>query len=83
MSQKNRMTARVLTFWHVDVTSLPTCVSTMRILAEIMFISKAIKSHLKGHMINRILHSLSFHMKFGLILYSVFGAIWPFCAGVP
>ena len=31
---------------------------------EILFILKAIKSHFKGHMINRILHSWSFHMKF-------------------
>ena len=33
-------------------------------LVEIMFIFKAIKSHFKGHVINRILHSWSFHMKF-------------------
>ena len=31
---------------------------------EIMSTLKAIKALLKGHMINRILHSWSFHMKF-------------------
>ena len=46
------------------LTSLTTSVSTMRFLAEIMLILWAIKSHLKGRMINRILHSWSFHMKF-------------------
>ena len=30
---------------------------------EIMFIVKAIKFQFKGHMINRILYSWSFHMK--------------------
>ena len=29
-----------------------------------MFILKAIKSHCNGHLINRFLHSWSFHMKF-------------------
>ena len=33
-------------------------------LLEILFILKTIKYHLKGHMINRILHSWSFHMEF-------------------
>ena len=36
----------------------------IRFLLELMFILKAIKSCLKGHMINRILHEWSFHMKF-------------------
>ena len=31
---------------------------------EILSTLKAIKTFLKGHMINRILHSWSFHMKF-------------------
>ena len=31
---------------------------------ELMFILKAIKSRFKGHMIKRILHLWSFHMKF-------------------
>ena len=61
---KNRMTTCVITLWCVDVTSLTTSVSAMPFLAEIMLILWAIKSHLKGHMINRILHSWSFHMKF-------------------
>ena len=55
---------RVVTLGHVDITSLTTSVSTMRFLFEILSILKAIKSSLKGHMINRISHSLSFHMKF-------------------
>ena len=45
---KNRMTTRVITLWHVDVTSLRTTVSTMRFVCQIMFILKAIKSYLKG-----------------------------------
>ena len=39
-------------------------VSTMRLPSEMVFIWKAIKSYKKGHMINRIVHSWSFHMKF-------------------
>ena len=57
---KNCMTTR----WRVYVTSLTTFMSAMRFLIEIMFTLKAINLILKGHMINRILHSLSFHMKF-------------------
>ena len=44
---KNRMTTRVITLWRVHVTSLSTSVSTVRFLAEIVFIFKAIKSLLK------------------------------------
>ena len=55
---KNCMNTSVITLWRIDVTSL-----TMRFLAEIMLILWAIKSHLMCHMINRILHSWSFHMK--------------------
>ena len=36
----------------------------MRFLLEILSILKAIISSFKGHIINRILHSWSFHMKF-------------------
>ena len=61
---KNHMTTRVITFWRVDVTSLTTSVSTMRFLLEILSTLKAIKSSFKDHMINRILHLWSFHMKF-------------------
>ena len=50
------MTTSVITFLEVYVT--------MGFPIEIMFIFKVIKSILKGHMINRILHSWSFHMKF-------------------
>ena len=63
-SHKNHMTTRVITLWRVHVTSLTTFMSAMRFLIETMFILKAIKSHFKGHRINRILHSWSFHMKF-------------------
>ena len=58
------MTTCVIALWYVDVMSLTTSVSAIRFLAEIILILKAIKLHLKGHMINRILHSWSFHMKF-------------------
>ena len=58
------MTKCVITLWRVDVTSVTTSVSTMRFLAEIMLILQEIRFHLKGHMINRILNSLSFQMKF-------------------
>ena len=52
--QKNHTTTCVIALWHIDVTSLTTYMSAMRFLAEIMLILWAIKSHLKGHMINRI-----------------------------
>ena len=58
---KNHMTSCVITLWYVDVTSLTTSVSAMDFLAEIILILSAIKLHVKGHMINRILHSWSFH----------------------
>ena len=61
---KNRMTTRVITLRRKRVTSLTTSMSTMRFLIEIIFILKAIKYHFEGHMINRVLHSWSFHMKF-------------------
>ena len=54
----------VITLWRVHITSLTKSLSTMHFCIEIVFILKAIKSHLKGQMINRILHSRSFHMKF-------------------
>ena len=38
--------------------------NVLTFLIEIMFILKTIKSHFEIHMINRILHSWSFHMKF-------------------
>ena len=41
-------------------------------LLENMVILKEIKSHLKGHMIKRILHSWSFHMKFMKLAESSF-----------
>ena len=61
---KDCKTTRVITLWRIGVTSLTTSVSTMRFLLEILSISKAIKSVFKSHMINRILHSWSFHIKF-------------------
>ena len=61
---KNRLTTGVIILSCVYLTSLTTSVSTMRFVIEIMLIFKAIKSHFKGHVINRILHSWSFHMKF-------------------
>ena len=58
------MTTRVITLWRVQVMSLTTFVSTMRFLNDIMLILKAIKCHLNCHMIDRILHSWSFHIKY-------------------
>ena len=60
---KNRMNTRVITLWRVHATSLTTSVPTLGFLTEIKFILKAIKSHLKGQMVKRVLHSWSFHMK--------------------
>ena len=60
---KNRMTTRVITLRRVHVMSLTRTVSSVRFLLEILFILKAIKSILKSHMINRILHSWSFQIK--------------------
>ena len=51
----------VITLWRVHVTSL----TTICFLIEIMLILKAKKiPFLKCHMINMILHSWSFYMKF-------------------
>ena len=60
----NRMTIREITLWRGHITSLTTSVSTKRFHTEIMLTLKAILSHLEGHIINRILDSWSFHMKF-------------------
>ena len=51
---KNHMTTRVLALLQENNI----------IFIENMSTSKAIKSYFKGHMIKRILHSWSFHMKF-------------------
>ena len=61
---KYPMTTHVITRLRERVTSLTTSVSIMHFLIEIIYILKAIKFHFKGHMISRILHSRSFHMKF-------------------
>ena len=60
---KNRMTTRVITLLRECVTSLTTSVTTILIFIENMSTLKAIKSFFKSHMIKRILHSWSFHMK--------------------
>ena len=41
----NHMTTRVITLWHIEVTSLTTSVSTMLFHIEIFSILKAIKSN--------------------------------------
>ena len=61
---KNRITTRVIKLLRVSVTSLTTSVSTMCFLIEKEISLMVIKAYLKGHMINRILHSWSFYMKF-------------------
>ena len=62
LCHKNCMTKLIITVWHIHVASLTTSMSTMLFLIKINFILKAI--NFEGHMINRSLHSLSFHMKF-------------------
>ena len=59
------MTTRVITLWHVHVSSLTTSVLIMRFLAEIMFILKVIKSHLKGSYDNQSLRLV-------VILYEIY-----------
>ena len=61
---KNHMTTRVITLLREYVTSLTTSVTTMLIFIENMSTLRAIKFYFKSHMIKRILHSWSFHMKF-------------------
>ena len=63
---KSVMTTRVLTLLRECVMSLMTSVTTMLIFIENMstFKAKRVKFFFKSHMIKRILHSLSFHMKF-------------------
>ena len=63
---KSAMTTRVLTLLQEYVTSLTTSVTTMLIFIGNMSTLKAIKSYLRSHMIKRILHSWSFHMKFDM-----------------
>ena len=58
------MSLRVITLWRVSVTSLTTSMSTVRFHIELIFVLKGINPILKGHMINRILQSWSFHMIF-------------------
>ena len=58
--KKNRMTIHVIKQWQVHVMLFTTSMSAIHFLIEIMFILKAIISHLKGHMVNSILHSWSF-----------------------
>ena len=61
---KNRMTTRVITLLREYVTSLTTSVTTMQIFIGNMSTLRAIKTYFRSHMIKRILHSWSFHMKF-------------------
>ena len=58
------MTTHYLTPFAGPCNVLMTSVTTMQFLIEIMSTSMVIKSYLNGHMINRILHKWSFHMKF-------------------
>ena len=61
---KSVMTTRVLTLLREYVTSVTTSVTTMLIFVGNMSTLKAINSYLRSHMIKRILHSWSFHIKF-------------------
>ena len=57
------MTTHVLKLLRYFVTSLTTSVTTMYFLLKICP-HKVIKSYFKSHMMKRILHEWSFHMKF-------------------
>ena len=58
-------TTRVLTLLReYATTSLTTSVATMLIFIENMSTLTALKFFFKSHMIKRILHSWSFHIKF-------------------
>ena len=63
---KNHVTTHVITFGNIYVMSLTLTVLAMHLHIEVLFILKAIKKKniLKGHMINKVLHQWSFHMKF-------------------
>ena len=58
------MTTRVLTLSAGTSNLMTTSVTTMHCFIEIMSTLKAIKDPFESHMINRILHSWSFLMKF-------------------
>ena len=58
------MNTRVLTLLRKYVKSLTTSVTIIKFFIENMPVLKAIKSLFKTHMIKRIVHSWSFHMKF-------------------
>ena len=60
------MTTRVLTLSAGTSNVMTMSVTTMHFSVEILSILKAKKALLKGHMINRILHSWSFHMNIKL-----------------
>ena len=48
LGHKNRMTTRVITLWHIDVTSLTMSVLATHFLFEKLSILKAIKSNFEG-----------------------------------
>ena len=48
LCHKIRMTTRVITLRHVDITLLTTVMATMHFLLEILSLLKAIKSNFKG-----------------------------------
>ena len=59
---------------HPSNVMLPNSVRDVNaFFVEILSTLKAIKTHLKGNMINRILHSWSFHMKFIKLAEGSFG----------
>ena len=61
---KSVMTTPVLTLLWEYATTLTTSVTPMLIFTGNMSTLKAVKSYLRSHIIKRILHSWSFHMKF-------------------
>ena len=62
MCHKNHTTIRVIALWRVHETALTTAESPVRF--EIISILKEINLVLKEYMINRLLHSWSFNIKF-------------------
>ena len=60
---KNAMTTLYISFMGKS-NVMTTSVITMQFFIEIMTTLKELKPYLNGHMINRILHSWSCHIKF-------------------
>ena len=61
--------------------SLTMSMSAMHFFIERLFILKVVKSHLKGHMINRILHLTSKKLRLNMYNHSRSGLFLTVCKG--